>query len=54
MQSKVRAFGLEQPCTQDPLKASQSWFLHLVEHHNVHSEEYIVLSQPKIKKNRFQ
>lgn len=28
MQSIVRALGSEHPCIQDPLNASQRWFLH--------------------------
>lgn len=46
IQSIVRAFGLEHPCMQDPLNASQRWFLHLIEQYFVHPGENLLGSQP--------
>lgn len=45
MQSIVRALGLEHPCIQDPLKASQPP-LHLVGQIWEQFAEYLVASQP--------
>lgn len=42
----VRAFGLEHPCIQDPLNASQRWFLHLAEQFFVQPGENLLASQP--------
>ena len=46
-QSTVSAFGLEQPCIQDPLNASQWRFLHLDGHNLLQPEENLTWSQPK-------
>lgn len=46
IQSIVRAFGLEHPCMQDPLNASQRWFLHLAEQFFVQPGEKLFASQP--------
>lgn len=46
MQSIVRALGLEHPCMQDPLNASQPP-LQLDEHSREQSVEYLLESQPK-------
>ena len=51
-QSTVRASGLEHPCMQDPLKASQLKFVHLDEHFLVQPWEYLVESQPKVKERK--
>lgn len=42
----MRAFGLEHPCIQDPLNASQRWFLHIVEQFFVQPGENLFASQP--------
>lgn len=46
IQSIVRAFGLEHPCIQDPLKASQPP-LQLDEQVWVQSVEYLLASHPR-------
>ena len=52
MQSKVKAFGFEQPCIQDPLKTSHDSFLHLSGHDLSHPGVYLVESQPEKIKHR--
>lgn len=46
MQSIVSAFGLEHPCIQDPLKASQCLFLHLFGQNSLQPGENLSGSQP--------
>ena len=45
-QSGDNAFGLEHPYIQDPLKASQCWFLHLGEQLTLQCDEYLCWSHP--------
>ena len=52
MQSKVKAFGLEQPCIQDPLKTSHDSFLHLAGHNLSQRGMYLSESQPEKIKHR--
>ena len=52
VQSTVKAFGLEQPCIQDPLKASQCWFLHLDGQDLLHPGENLLCLQPRGKYRR--
>ena len=52
-QSTVRASGLEHPCMQDPLKASQLKFVQLDEHSLVQPWKYLVESQPKVKERKY-
>lgn len=47
VQSTAKAFGLEQPCIQDPLKASHCWFLHLDGQDLLHPGENLLCSQPR-------
>lgn len=53
IQSIVRAFGLEHPCMQDPLNASQRWFLHSIEQSSVQPGENFFSSQPTIVNNYY-
>lgn len=54
MQSIVRAFGSVHPCIQDPLNASQCWFLHLVGQKFLQPGEYLFGLQPtNVNNNNF-